>query len=300
MWFIQTFLSGNVIFSLSKIIPMTFTQKLTSAVTSSGSTLCVGLDPNLSLLPASIKAKFSEPEEQIIFFCKSVIDHTHEFCAAYKPNLAFFEALGSSGLSVFHEVLAHIPENRIVISDAKRGDINTTAEHYKKSFFDQFHVDAITLNPLMGFETLDAFTKDETKGIYVLALTSNPGADDFLKKPFEGYDMMAQYIASELEKRSSSSSAHLGMVIGATQAELSKSVTDLHKKASLLIPGIGAQGGSIEELSTSLNEHEGIPLINSSRGIIYAGSDHENWTEHVAHKAQEMKEKLNIITKRYV
>ncbi len=279
---------------------MTFTQKLKNAVVAANSTLCVGLDPNLSLLPKSVKAKFSEPEEQVIHFCKAVIDHTQEFCAAYKPNLAFFEALGSSGLSVFHEVLAHVPKNRIVISDAKRGDISTTAEHYKKSFFDQFHVDAITLNPLMGFETLDAFTRDETKGIYVLALTSNPGADDFLKKPFEGFDMMAQYIAYQLEQRSQHSKAHLGMVIGATQAELSKSVTDLHKKASLLIPGIGAQGGSIDELAKALSEQEGIPLINSSRGIIYAGSDHENWTEHVAHKAKEMKEKLNLITERYV
>lgn len=279
---------------------MTFTQKLQSAVTSSNSTLCVGLDPNLSLLPKSVKNQFAEPEDQVINFCKNVIDHTHEHCAAYKPNLAFFEALGASGLEVFHEVIAYIPKDRIVISDAKRGDISTTAEHYKKSFFDQFHVDAITLNPLMGFETLDAFTKDETKGIYVLALTSNPGADDFLKKPFEGFDMMSQYIASELAKRSSESKAHLGMVIGATQADLSKSVTDLYKKASLLIPGIGAQGGSVEELAEALNEQRGIPLINSSRGIIYAGSDHENWTEHVAHKAQEMKEKLNLITKRYV
>ena len=278
---------------------MTFTQKLHSAVTSSKSTLCVGLDPNLSLLPAAIKTQFSEPEDQVINFCKSVIDHTQEFCAAYKPNLAFFEALGASGLEVFHEVIAHVPKDRIVISDAKRGDINTTAEHYKKSFFDQFHVDAITLNPLMGFETLDAFTKDETKGIYVLALTSNPGAKDFLKKPFEGFEMMAQYIASELSKRSEHSKAHLGMVIGATQADLSKSVTDLHKKASLLIPGIGAQGGSVNELTKALFEHEGIPLINSSRGIIYAGSDHENWFEHVAHQAKKTKEKLNTITEKH-
>ncbi|XWN36432.1 MAG: orotidine-5'-phosphate decarboxylase [Balneola sp.] len=279
---------------------MTFTEKLQSSVSESNSVLCVGLDPNLSLLPKSVKRDFLDPESQVSFFCKSVIDHTQSFCAAYKPNLAFFEALGASGLEIFEEVIQHIPDDKIIIADAKRGDISTTAEHYKKTFYNQFNVDAVTLNPLMGFETLDAFTKNETKGVYALALTSNPGADDFLKKPIEGFDMMAQYIASELEKRSGSSDAHLGMVIGATQADLSKSVTDLHKKASLLIPGIGAQGGSVEELAEALNEHEGIPLINSSRGIIYAGSDHENWTEHVAHKAQEMKEKLNIITKRYV
>lgn len=278
---------------------MTFTQKLHSAVTSSNSTLCVGLDPNLSLLPKAIKAKFQEPEEQVVAFCAEVIDRTHESCAAYKPNLAFFEALGVSGLTVFQEVISHIPNDKIIIADAKRGDIATTAEHYKKSFFDQFHVDAITLNPLMGFETLDAFNDDESKGVYVLTLTSNPGSADFLKKPFEGFEMMAQFISSELHKRSFTSKTHLGMVIGATQAELSKSVTDIHKTASLLIPGIGAQGGSIDELAKALSDHEGIPLINSSRGIIYAGSDHENWSDHVAHQAKEMKEKLNIITKKY-
>lgn len=279
---------------------MTFTEKLQSAVSESGSTLCVGLDPNLSKLPASVKELFNSPEEQVIHFCKRVIDATENECAAYKPNLAFFEALGSAGLEVLNEVISYIPDSRIVIADAKRGDINTTAEHYKKAFFNQFHTDAVTLNPLMGFETLDAFSNDESKAVYVLALTSNPGADDFLKKPFEGFDMMGQYISSELAKKSAISKTHLGMVIGATQADLSKSVTDLHKKASLLIPGIGAQGGSVEELATALSDHEGIPLINSSRGIIYAGSDHEDWQDHVAFKAKETKKKLSSITERYV
>jgi orotidine-5'-phosphate decarboxylase len=279
---------------------MTFSKKLKKSVVSTNSTLCVGLDPNLSLLPKSVKVNYVEPEDQVIAFCKSVIDHTQDFCAAFKPNLAFFEALGATAFDVFKEVVHYIPKDKIVIADAKRGDISTTAEHYKKSFFDQFHVDAVTLNPLMGFETLDAFSYDEKKAIYVLALTSNPGADDFLKRPFEGFEMMAQFIANELKARSNSSDAHLGMVIGATQAELSKSVTDLYKTSSLLIPGIGAQGGSIEELAKALSDHEGIPLINSSRGIIYAGSEHENWVEHVAHKAKTMKENLNTITERYV
>lgn len=279
---------------------MNFTEKLRSAVRNANSTLCIGLDPNLALIPNSIKAEFSEPEEQVLFFCKKIISSTQEHCAAYKPNLAFFEALGASGLAVFKEVVDHIPKEKIIVADAKRGDISTTAEHYKKSFFDQFHVDAVTLNPLMGFETLDEFSKYPSKGIYVLALTSNSGADDFLKKPFEGFDLMGQFIASELAKRSEECETHLGMVIGATQAELSKSVTDHHLSASLLIPGIGAQGGSVEELSKSLNGHEGIPLINSSRGIIYAGNDHENWPEHVAHKAQQTKENLNNITEKYV
>lgn len=279
---------------------MTYLEKLHQAVVASQSTLCVGLDPNLELLPEAVKAKFETLEEQVAFFCKMVIDYTKDFCAAYKPNLAFFEALGPAGLAVFQDVVNHIPDDRIIIADAKRGDISSTAEHYKKAFFDQFNVDAITLSPLMGFETIDAFSNDEAKGVYVLTLTSNPGATDFLKKPFEGFDMMAQFIANQLFERSVQVESHLGMVIGATQAEEATSVIKHHSNGSLLIPGIGAQGGSIDDLAEALQEHEGIPLINSSRGIIYAGSSNENWVEHVAQKAKSTKESLIKITEQYV
>jgi len=279
---------------------MTFSEKLKQSISQTNSVLCVGLDPNLDLLPQPVKDQFDEPEEQVAYFCKLVIDYTAEYCAAYKPNLAFFEALGPNGLAVFEEVLAHIPDDKIIIADAKRGDISSTAEHYKKAFWDEFDVDAITLNPLMGFETLKAFSKEESKGIYVLTLTSNPGAADFLKKPFAGFDMMSQYIADQLAKKSAFSNTHLGMVIGATQAEEAESVLTHHPEGALLIPGIGAQGGSISELGKSLKKHQGIPLINSSRGIIYAGKDEGDWPTHVAEAAKSMKQKLNQITQQYV
>jgi orotidine-5'-phosphate decarboxylase len=277
---------------------MTFLEKLQKSVKESGSTLCIGLDPNLDLLPQSVRDQFETPEEQIAYFCKLVIDYTSEYTAAYKPNLAFFEAIGRHGLAVFKEVIDHIPSEKILIADAKRGDISSTADHYKKAFWGEFEVDAITLNPLIGFETLEAFSKDETKGIYVLTLTSNPGAADFLKKPFAGFDMMAQYIADQLSKRVSRS--HLGMVIGATQSEESESVLSYHPESALLIPGIGAQGGSVSELAKSLKNHKGIPLINSSRGIIYAGKDESDWPEYVAEAAKSMKQKLNHITAQHV
>lgn len=281
-----------------KFSSMTFLEKLQKSVRKSGSTLCVGLDPNLDLLPQSVRDQFETPEEQVAYFCKLVIDYTAEYTAAYKPNLAFFEAIGKNGLVVFEEVISHIPSNKIIIADAKRGDISSTADHYKKAFWDEFNADAITLNPLMGFETLEAFSKDETKGIYVLTLTSNPGAADFLKKPFAGFNMMAQYIADQLSNKSSRS--HLGMVIGATQSEESESVLSYHPNGALLIPGIGAQGGSISELAKSVKNHKGIPLINSSRGIIYAGKDDSNWPEYVAEAAKSMKQNLNYITAQYV
>lgn len=279
---------------------MTFLQKLRSSVSRTGSVLCVGLDPNLDLLPQSVKDQFENPEEQVAYFCKLVIDYTSKYCAAFKPNLAFFEALGPNGLSVLEEVIAHIPDEKIIIADAKRGDISSTAEHYRKAFWGEFNVDAITLNPLMGFETIEAFSKDEAKGIYVLTLTSNTGASDFFKKPFSGFDMMSQFIASQLSKRSVASRSHLGMVIGATQAEEAESVLSYHPHGALLIPGIGAQGGSVSELAKALRGHQGIPLINSSRGIIYAGKDEGDWPKYVADAAKTMKQKLNQITQQYV
>ncbi len=279
---------------------MTYLEKLEMAVQKSQSTLCVGLDPNMNLLPEDIRHNIGSSSELILHFCKKVIDATKDHCAAYKPNLAFFEAIGKKGLRVLSEVIDYIPDGHVVITDAKRGDISTTAEHYKKAFFKKFEADAITLNPLMGFETLDAFSDDAAKGVYVLALTSNLGADDFLKRPFEGFDMMAEYIADKLFERSVSAEVHLGMVIGATQSQEARSVIERHSKASLLIPGIGAQGGSIDELANTLAGHEGIPLINSSRGIIYAGSDRENWQEYVEQAAFSMKEQLSVITQNYV
>lgn len=279
---------------------MTYPEKLSIAVRSSQSTLCVGLDPNLALIPKFLDGRFSNKAELVVAFCKQVIDATVDSCAAYKPNLAFFESLGEEGFQALSEVIRHIPTNRIIVADAKRGDISSTAEHYKLAFFDQFNVDAVTLNPLMGFETLDAFSKYPEKGVYVLALTSNPGAMDFLKKNFEGFEMMAQYIANGLFELSTNMETHLGMVIGATQADLAHSVIRHHKNASLLIPGIGAQGGSIQDLEKALRGHLGIPLINSSRGIIYAGNDTELWQKSVSKAAEDMKAALSNITRKYV
>ena len=152
----------------------------------------------------------------------------------------------------------------------------------------------------MGFETLNAFSNDPSKGLYVLTLTSNSGADDFLKKPFEGFDSMAEYIAHELFERSVRVESHLGMVIGATQAIEANVVIRQHATGSLLIPGVGAQGGDVDALAEALKDHEGIPMINSSRGIIYAGREEENWADHVAESARRTKELISKITEQYV
>lgn len=278
---------------------MTFLQKLEAAIQAAGSCLCVGLDPNLKRLPESIKEEYHRPEDQVFHFLENVIEVTSDHCAAYKPNLGFFEALGASGLIVFQQVLDSIPDDKIVIADAKRGDISSTAEHYANAYFDQFDVDAVTINPLMGFETLDPFLQYPNKCVYVLTLTSNPGAEDFLIKPFEGQDSMAAYIAKTLATYDEKYGTHVGMVIGATQPDEMTPVIRHHPNGALLIPGMGAQGGSADDLVAALENHSGLPLINSSRSILYAGQHADNWQQAVENTAQEFKQKLQPITKRY-
>lgn len=279
---------------------MTFTEKLQRAAQSSGSLLCVGLDPDPEKIPQPLKERYDNEADLIFEFCRRVVECTKVDACAYKPNIAFFESLGSAGWEAFERLLDAIPSNRIVIADAKRGDIGNTSNKYKEAYFDRYQVDAVTLNPLMGIETLDPFLENEEHAVFALTMTSNPGSADFLQKRFQGRMSLGEYIADALSKKQKSVAAQIGMVVGATQAPSAKPVLKAFPDSHLLIPGIGAQGGSIEELAQTLTDHLGYPIINSSRGIIYAGGDAENWTEYVAKAATELKESLRQITDRYV
>ncbi|MGF1670076.1 MAG: orotidine-5'-phosphate decarboxylase [Balneolaceae bacterium] len=275
---------------------MTFIQKLNQAVRSSESHLCIGLDPRPELIPEPFKKHFSNDTDLILNFCRQVIEATKPYCCAYKPNTAFFEAYGSKGWRVLEDLVDSIPPGKIIIADAKRGDIGSTAQQYKKAFFDHLNVDAITLNPFMGFETLDPFLEEPSKAIFVLTATSNPGAADFLLRRFEGRMTMASYITEHLAKMVLQSKTHIGLVAGATHPDTLKHVTGKYPDASLLIPGIGSQGGSIEELSLALKNHMGIPIVSSSRSILYAGKNDENWLEKIAEKAALLQKDLNILS----
>lgn len=279
---------------------MTFTNKLKRSISDSNSVLCVGLDPVPDLIPKSLASENSNPADLVYEFCARIINATSDSACAFKPNTGFFEALGSEGWSVLERVIEKIPDGKIVIADAKRGDIGNTSAQYKKAFFDALDADAITFNALMGMDTLDPFLDEEEKAVFVLAMTSNRGSADFLQRRFEGRMSLGEYIAEELEKKQDKSKTHLGMVVGATQIESIEPVIRANSEAHLLIPGIGKQGGSVEELQAVLKGHTGIPVINSSRSIIYAGSDQKNWEKAVSEKASSMKESLKILTERYV
>lgn len=278
---------------------MTYLEKLIASVQHSGSVLCVGLDPRPSMIPASILENSASTEKAVEQFCAEVIEKTYDFCCAYKPNIAFFESLGPGGFEVFSRVLRLIPEDRVAIADIKRGDIGSTAEHYKRAWFDQFDVDAVTLNPLMGFDTLDPWIQEESKALYSLVLTSNPGSHDLLTRRFEGRLSLAEFIADQLGKKMQTSKTHIGMVIGATHPSDLDRILNSYPEASLLIPGVGSQGGNPAELISLLASHKGVPIISSSRSIIFAGGNRRDWSDHVASSARTMKKELEPFGRRY-
>ncbi len=279
---------------------MNFTDKLKQALEQNDSCLCVGLDPDIRRIPDSLKQKHADPSELVRSFLKQVIDATRGHCCAYKPNLGFFEALGRDGLDVFGDILDYIPNTHITIADAKRGDISSTADHYAKAYFEVFDVDALTVNPLMGFESLNPFLDYPGKALYCLTLTSNPGAGDFLMQTSGASGSLAAAIAGGLSALQDTHPTHLGMVVGATRADDAQSIIRNHPGGSLLIPGIGTQGGSVSGLQKAIKGHMGVPLINSSRSILYAGEGEQNWLESVEKRASELKNLLHPITLSYV
>lgn len=238
-------------------------KTLYQAILHKQSYLCVGLDPD----PAKIPLCFGEGSLAVEAFCKAIIDSTKHVAVAYKPNLAFFEPYGPEGLEVLEKIVAYIPSDILVIADAKRGDIGNTAAKYATAIFDTLGADAITVAPYMGADSVTPFTDRSDKWTILLALTSNPGADDF---EFHGTPPLFERVITKA--LAWGTPENLMFVVGATRPELLARVRELAPDSFLLVPGVGAQGGSIEDVAKhGLNSQCGL-LVNSSRGIIYAGA----------------------------
>ena len=249
---------------------LTDSTKLYEAILEKQSYLCVGLDPDLSKIPAC----FGQGATAVEAFCKAVIDATKHVAVAYKPNLAFFEPLGSEGWDVLSRVIEHIPSECLVIADAKRGDIGNTATKYAEAILGNLGADSITVAPYMGADSVTPFTSIENKWIILLALTSNPGAEDF---EFHGNPPLFERVLTKAQKWGSVD--NLMFVVGATRPEMLSRVRELAPDSFLLVPGVGAQGGTIEGVAKhGLNSKCGL-LVNSSRGIIYAGSSESTISE---------------------
>ena len=255
--------------------------------------LCVGLDTDISKIPQHLL----EEEDPIFEFNKAIIDATKEFTVAYKPNIAFYESLGAKGWESLQKTIDYIPKEIFTIADAKRGDIGNTSKMYAKTFFETMDFDSVTVAPYMGEDSVTPFLSFENKWVILLAVTSNKGGKDFQELLVNGKPLFTHVIH---KSQSWASSEELMFVVGATRGELIGEVRALAPDNFFLVPGVGAQGGSLEEVAKyGLNKECGL-LVNSSRGIIYASSD-ESFAKEAGQKAQQMqKEMEGILQKRGV
>lgn len=260
-------------------------QFLIDQIRAKQSYLCVGLDTDLSKIPQHL----GNDARAILRFNKAIIDATAPFCVAYKINTAFYEALGVKGWEVMEETVRYIPDTHFKIADAKRGDIGNTSTQYAKAFFETLPFDAITVAPYMGEDSIRPFLEYKDKFTIVLGLTSNAGAKDFeMQKAGDGflYEKVLQTVSAW------GSEENLMFVVGATRAEEFSGIRKLVPRHFLLVPGVGAQGGSLEDVTRyGKNEDIGL-LVNASRAVIYAG-DKENFDQLAAEATRDYQQEMS-------
>jgi orotidine-5'-phosphate decarboxylase len=263
---------------------MNFLTKLNGASRHNRTCLCIGLDPEPEKLPAGAG---------ILEFCRAIIGSTHDLVCAYKPNIAFFEALGADGFTVLKSVIEAVPKNIPVILDAKRGDIGNTARAYARAAFDELGVDAVTVNPYMGYDSIEPFIEYRDKGIFVLCRTSNPGAADFQSLVCEGKPLY-QIVADRVQAWNKH--GNLGLVVGATQPDELRSIREAHPTLPLLIPGVGAQGGSLETAMKTCQAGSGPAIVSVSRQVLYASSG-PDFAAAARAVAQSLRDGMNVTSK---
>ncbi|MBR4118646.1 MAG: orotidine-5'-phosphate decarboxylase [Bacteroidales bacterium] len=255
--------------------------------------LCVGLDTDIKKIPQHLLSE----EEPIFAFNKAIIDATAQYCVAYKPNLAFYESLGVEGWIAFEKTVKYIQENypdMFIIADAKRGDIGNTSEMYARSFFEHLNIDSVTVAPYMGEDSVKPFLGYEGKWVILLALTSNKGSHDFqLTTDTEGEQLFEKVMRTA---QTWATPDEMMFVVGATQGERFTDVRKVAPKSFLLVPGVGAQGGSLQDVCKyGMIEDCGL-LVNSSRGVIYV-SKGEDFAEAAAQAAESVQKEMEAILK---
>lgn len=247
---------------------MSFQTLLESASRRSQSLLCLGLDPDVARLPR----QFATQPNPVFAFCAAMIDATADLVCVYKPNIAFFEALGPGGMETLHRVIQHVPKHVPVILDAKRGDIGSTSEAYARAAFEQLGAHAVTLNPYLGSDALAPFLAYADRGCILLCKTSNPGSADLQDLRLAS----GQPLYMEVARRARddwNGNANVGLVVGATHPGQLRAVRELCPTMLLLLPGIGAQGGDLQAAVTAAVDAQGEGIIiNASRSILYASA----------------------------
>ena len=266
------------------------TSQLVQQIKKKKSFLCIGLDVDLDKIPKHLLTE----EDPIFAFNKSIIDATHHLCVAYKPNTAFYEACGIKGWQALEKTINYLNKKHpeiFTIADAKRGDIGNTSTMYAKAFLEDLAFDSVTVAPYMGKDSVEPFLAFKDKHTILLALTSNLGAFDFQTKVVAGQELYKQVLETS---KTWNNSENLMYVVGATKAEFLADIRNIIPHSFLLVPGVGAQGGNLQEVCKyGMNENIGL-LINSSRGIIYA-SKNIDFAEAATKKAQELQKEMEAI-----
>ncbi len=263
------------------------TQELVHQIKQKQSFLCIGLDVDLEKIPKHLLLE----DDPIFAFNKAIIDATHHLCVSYKPNTAFYEAYGIKGWQALQKTIVYLNQNYpeiYTIADAKRGDIGNTSSMYAKAFLEDLAFDSVTVAPYMGKDSVEPFLAFKDKHTIMLALTSNQGAFDFQTKNVEGKELYKTVLETS---KTWKNSENLMYVVGATKAEFFKEIRTIVPNSFLLVPGVGAQGGNLQDVCKyGLNTDIGL-LINSSRGIIYA-SNTLDFANAAAVKAKELQQQM--------
>ncbi len=265
---------------------MNFIEKLANAARKNKSLLCVGLDPDPERMPDKVG---------VFEFNKAIIDATADLVCAYKANIAFYEALGKDGLDALKQTVKYVADDIPVIGDAKRGDIGNTAKAYARAIFDYFNFDATTVNPYLGFDSVEPFIQYSDKGVFILCRTSNAGAADFqsLLCETEEHDYRPLFEIVALKASQWNIQGNIGLVVGATYPEELRLIRNSYPDMPLLIPGIGAQGGDLAAtVRYGVNAKGAGAIINSSRGIIYA-SPGKDFAQAARQAASSLRDRIN-------
>ncbi len=246
-----------------------FRARLAATIARRDSILCIGLDYDPQLAPASVRAGASGAAAAAVAFNRAIIDATADLVCAYKPNLAFYEALGPPGMAALSETVRHVPDDVLVIGDAKRGDISNTMHRYAQALFDVYAFDAATVNPFLGRDALEPFLARPDRGTFVLCRTSNPGAAEIQDLPVNEvplYEMVARRVESWDTHRNT------GLVVGATRPRELTHIRNLCPETPILVPGVGAQGGTAATAAAAATAGGASALINVARQVLYASS----------------------------
>ena len=266
---------------------MTFAQRIKEIQTKQNSLLCIGLDVDADKIPPHLQSSANP----VLEFNRQIIEATHDLVCAYKPNLAFYEAMDKTGMTVLRETLKLIPKSVLTIGDGKRGDIGNTAERYAKYLFDDFDFDSVTVNPYMGFDSVEPFLTNPEKGVFILALTSNSGSKDFQRLKV-GTKPLYEKVALTVKKWNMNQ--NIGLVVGATHPKELQRIRKIVPDMPILIPGIGKQGGDLKSaIRYGCDKHGQLAIVNVSRSIIYASSG-KDFADAARAEAKKMIDEMRL------